>query len=82
VNPVGEWNTAEVIVNNGSVQHYQNGEVIVEFQLGTKAWHDLVAGSKFPSLNADWADVARRGYIALQDHGDDVWYRNIKIKEL
>ncbi len=82
VNPVGEWNTAEVIINNGSVQHYQNGEVVVEFQLGTKAWHDLVAASKFPALNADWADVARRGYIALQDHGDAVWYRNIKIKEL
>jgi hypothetical protein len=42
----------------------------------------MVAGSKFPGLNKDWADVASKGYIGLQDHGDDVWFRNIKIKEL
>jgi len=45
-------------------------------------WWPLVAGSKFPDLNPDWANVAAEGLIGLQDHGDDVWYRNIKIKEL
>jgi len=43
---------------------------------------ELTAGSKFPALNPDWADVPAKGYIGLQDHGDDVWFRNIKIKEL
>ncbi|MCD6354871.1 MAG: DUF1080 domain-containing protein, partial [Prolixibacteraceae bacterium] len=48
----------------------------------TDDWKALVADSKFPALNPDWANVAKSGVIALQDHGDDVWYRNIKIKEL
>jgi len=54
----------------------------LEYHLWTPEWNELVAGSKFPKLNPDWADVAAEGLIGLQDHGDDVWYRNIKIKEL
>lgn len=82
VRPVGEWNSVEIRVENGTVQHIQNGAMVLEFQLGTQAWRELVAGSKFPDLNPTWVDVPARGYIGLQDHGDDVWYRNIKIKEL
>jgi hypothetical protein len=80
--PVGEWNSAEIRIENGQVQHYQNGELVLEFQLGTQAWRQLVAGSKFPGLNSTWVDVPTRGYIGLQDHNDNVWYRNIKLKEL
>lgn len=80
--PVGEWNTAEIKVYKGSVWHIQNGEVVVEYHLWTPEWNALVAGSKFPALNPDWADVATEGYIGLQDHGDDVWFRNIKILKL
>ena len=80
--PVGEWNSAEIRIENGQVQHYQNGERVLEFQLGTQAWRELVAGSKFPGLNPTWVDVPTRGYIGLQDHNDNVWYRNIKLKEL
>jgi len=80
--PAGEWNSVEVKVYKGSVWHYMNGEVVLEYHLWTPEWNELVAGSKFPELNPDWANVASEGFIGLQDHGDDVWYRSIKIKEL
>jgi hypothetical protein len=80
--PAGEWNQVEIIVYNGTVVHKQNGETVVEYHLWTDKWNELVAGSKFPGLNEDWANVAKEGYIALQDHGHDVWFRNISIKEL
>jgi hypothetical protein len=80
--PAGEWNTAEVLVYRGTVVHKQNGETVLEYHLWTDEWNELVAGSKFPELNPDFANVAKEGYITFQDHGDDVWFRNIKIKEL
>ena len=80
--PAGEWNSVEIISYRGTVVHKQNGETIVEYHLWTDDWKAKVADSKFPELNEKWADVAKEGYIALQDHGDDVWFRNIKIKEL
>ncbi len=80
--PAGEWNTAEIKVYKGSVWHIQNGETVLEYHLWTPEWNTLVAGSKFPALNPNWANVAAEGYIGLQDHGDDVWYRNIQIREL
>lgn len=80
--PVGEWNEVEIEVNNGKVYHRQNGKTVVEYELWTNDWNKLVAGSKFPGLNPDWANVPKKGVIALQDHSDDVWFRNIKILEL
>jgi hypothetical protein len=80
--PAGEWNSVEIIVYKGTVVHKMNGKTVLEYHLWTPEWNKLVAGSKFPKLNPDWADVASKGYIGLQDHGDDVWYRDIKIKEL
>ena len=80
--PAGDWNTVEIMVYQGTVVHWQNGEKVLEYHLWTDDWNKLVAGSKFPGLNPDWANVPKSGKIALQDHGNDVWYRNIKILEM
>ena len=78
----GEWNQVEVIIKDKHVKHIQNGEVVVEYEYGTQMWNALVARSKFPGINPDWANLQEEGYIGLQDHGNHVWFRNIKIKEL
>lgn len=80
--PAGEWNTGEIIVYDGTVVHKQNGETVVEYHLWTPKWNEDVANSKFPGLNENFAEVAHEGYIGLQDHGDDAWYRNIKIRKM
>jgi hypothetical protein len=79
--PVGEWNTVKIIVYKGTVVHYQNGVQVLEYHLWTDDWKKMCANSKFKDYK--WfVDTAPEGYIGLQDHGDDVWYRNIKIKKL
>ncbi len=75
----GEWNQAEVIVYRGNVVHIQNGVPVVEYQLGTPEWEEMVENSKFAELK-DVFGINEPGYIALQDHSDDVWFRNIKIR--
>lgn len=82
VKPVGEWNHAKVVVFKGQVEHWLNGEMVVQYHLWTPKWYEMVAGSKFPQYNPDWAEVAQEGFIGLQDHGDDVWYKNIKLRKL
>jgi hypothetical protein len=77
-----EWNSAEILVYEGTVAHYMNGEVVLEYHLWTDEWKEMIAGSKFPDFNPDFANVAKSGYICLQDHGHAVWFRNIKLKEL
>jgi len=80
VKPAEQWNTARVIVHDDQVEHWLNGTKVVEYELGSAEWKRLVAGSKF----AEWPAYgqADRGHIGLQDHGDRVWYRNIKIREI
>ncbi len=77
--PAGEWNLAEVMVYRGTVVHRQNGEVVLEYHLGTPDWERMVAESKFAEY--PWFGKYEPGYISLQDHGDDVWFRNIRVKE-
>lgn len=79
--PAGEWNSARVMVYKGTVVHYQNGENILEYHLWTDKWNDMVAASKFKDYE-DFVNPAQEGHIGLQDHGDDVWFRNIRIKLL
>jgi cytochrome c len=81
VKPAGEWNRAILKINNGHLEHWLNGMKVVETTLWTKEWNDLVAKSKFPGLSKDFG-TARKGHIALQDHGDKVWFKNIKIRPL
>jgi len=82
VKPVGEWNQVKILIYRGLVEHWLNGERVVSYHLWTPEWKEMVAKSKFPQYNPDWVNVAEEGYIGLQDHGDDVWYRNIKLKKL
>jgi hypothetical protein len=79
-NPVGEWNHTRILVNNGHVEHWLNGKKIVDYNLWTDEW-------KKKKMEGKWKDAAgygmsKKGHIALQDHGSEVWFKNIKIKEL
>jgi hypothetical protein len=80
VRPAGQWNAARIVVNGNRVQHWLNGVKTVEYELLTPEWQQKVAASKF----GEWPRYGRaaRGHIALQDHGDLVSYRNIKIRTL
>jgi hypothetical protein len=82
VNPAGEWNTIVIAVKNGKVTHTQNGVKVVEYEMWTPQWDEMVANSKFKSFPGWKEGIAKEGYIGLQDHGYPVWFRNIKIREL
>ncbi|MCU7549031.1 DUF1080 domain-containing protein [Chitinophagaceae bacterium LB-8] len=78
--PAGEWNHVEIIANDGKLDFILNGVPIVSTTLWNEQWKSLIAQSKFKDM-PDFGTF-RKGKIALQDHGDQVWYRNIKIKRL
>ena len=88
--PAGEWNTAKILVYEGTVAHFQNGEQVLEYHMWTPKWKEMIDGSKFSEANMpesyqyilNCGGENHEGYIGLQDHGDTVWYRNLRVKEL
>jgi hypothetical protein len=80
VKPAGEWNAVRIVVRGNHVEHWLNGTKVVEYELGSPDWEAKVKASKFQQ----WPGYGRAasGHIALQDHGDRVAYRDIKIRTL
>lgn len=80
IKPAGTWNNTRIVVNHNHVEHWLNGKKIVEYELYSEEW-------KKNKMNGKWKDAAgygmsKKGHIALQDHGSEAWFKNIKIKEL
>lgn len=82
VNPVGEWNTCDIKMDNGKVTVSMNGTEVVHYTQWTPEWDEMVQNSKFKNFPGFTEGIAKEGYIGLQDHGYTVWFRNVKIREL
>ena len=78
--PVGEWNHTRIVVNNGHVGHWLNGDKIVEYELWSDDWKARKAAGKWK--DAPEYGMHKTGHIALQDHGSEAWFKDIKIRRL
>ncbi len=78
--PAEKWNTARIRLSNGLLQHFLNGVQTVEVRVDGAAWKEMIAGSKFKDMPG--FGVQPTGRIALQDHGDEVAFRNIRVRDL
>lgn len=78
--PVGEWNEVRIVARGAHVEHWLNGTKVVEYEMWSPEWFAKVQGSKF----AQWPSYGRAasGHIGLQDHGDPVAFRRIRIREI
>ncbi len=80
VQPAGEWNKGRIVVRGNHVEHWLNGMRVVEYDLGSPSLAALVADSKFKA----WKSYANQptGHLCLQDHGDEVWYRQLRVRRI
>jgi 3-keto-disaccharide hydrolase len=78
--PAGSWNDTRIILKGNHVEHWLNGAKVVEYELGSADWENRVKASKFKEYPR--YGRARRGHIGLQDHGDQVAFRNVRIRAL
>lgn len=78
LNPVGEWNKARIVIKGNRVEHWLNKKKVVEYEWGGSETQKLISESKFKGMPGFAKNAS--GHICLQDHGDDVWFRNIKIR--
>lgn len=77
--PAGEWNSSRIVAQGNHLEHWLNGEKVVEIEYGTKDWSERFRQSKYKKHTGfgNWT-----GPILLQDHGNKVWYKNIQIRRL
>ncbi len=78
--PAEQWNTARIRLSNGLLSHFVNGVKTAECRIDGPEWKEMIAKSKFKDMKGFGLESS--GHIALQDHGDDVWFRNIKVRDL
>ncbi|MDF9797221.1 hypothetical protein OKW21_002484 [Catalinimonas alkaloidigena] len=80
INPVGEWNHARIVSKDGQVEHWLNGEKVLEYDRFSEEFKEKINNSKYKDW--DGFGVWESGHILLQDHGNQVFYKNIKVREL
>lgn len=80
LNPAGEWNSSKIVVNENKVEHWLNGDKVLTYEIGSAAWEKLKKESKWKDFPA--YGTTTTGYLDLQDHGNEVWFRNLYIKTL
>ena len=80
VKPVGEFNSSRILVKGNTVKHFLNGKDVLTYKLGSDELKAAIAKSKFKNLKVFGQRLP--GHILIQDHGDAVWYRNIRIRDL
>ena len=80
VKPLGQWNHTKIVANGNHIEHWLNGKKVVSYVINSAEWKNRIANSKF----RDWKrfGLEKKGHINLQDHGDKVWFKNIKIREI
>jgi hypothetical protein len=78
--PAGEWNTSRIVVRGQTVEHWLNGKKVLQYELNSPALNAAIEKSKFKGIER--FGKRQNAHILLQDHGDQVWFRNIKIRRL